>query len=130
MTLYRVISVKGDDPRFVAVDGGMADNMEVALYGQRFEATVASRVGGGAPVELVGRHCESGDRLISGAVLREPRPGDLIAMAVTGAYCYSLASNYNGAMRLPVVLCQDGTSRLVVRRETHADFLSRDVAPG
>ncbi|HEV2936405.1 MAG TPA: diaminopimelate decarboxylase [Streptosporangiaceae bacterium] len=130
VTLYRVISVKGDDPRFVAVDGGMADNMEVALYGQRFEATVASRVGGGAPVELVGRHCESGDRLISGAVLREPRPGDLIAMAVTGAYCYSLASNYNGAMRLPVVLCQDGTSRLVVRRETHADFLSRDVAPG
>jgi diaminopimelate decarboxylase len=130
VTLYRVISVKGDDPRFVAVDGGMADNMEVALYGQRFEATVASRVGGGAPAELVGRHCESGDRLISGVVLRDPRPGDLIAMPVTGAYCYSLASNYNGAMRLPVVFCHDGTSRLVVRRETHADFLSRDVAPG
>ena len=130
VTLYRVISVKGDGPRFVAVDGGMADNMEVALYGQRFEATVAGRVGGGAPVELVGRHCESGDRLISGAVLRDPRPGDLIAVAVTGAYCYSLASNYNGAMRLPVVFCHDGTSRLVVRRETHADFLSRDVAPG
>jgi diaminopimelate decarboxylase len=129
VTLYRVVSVKGDDPRFVAVDGGMADNMEVALYGQRFEATVASRVGGGIPVELVGRHCESGDRLISGAVLRDPRPGDLIAVAVTGAYCYSLASNYNGAMRLPVVFCQDGASRLVVRRETHADFLSRDVAP-
>ena len=67
--------------------------------------------------------------LISGAVLRDPRPDDLIAVAVTGAYCYSLASNYNGAMRLPVVFCQDGTSRLVVRRETHADFLSRDVAP-
>jgi diaminopimelate decarboxylase len=129
VTLYQVISVKGDDPRFVAVDGGMADNMEVALYGQRFEATVTSRVGGGAPVELVGRHCESGDRLISGAVLRDPRPGDLIAVAVTGAYCYSLASNYNGAMRLPVVFCHEGTSRLVVRRETHADFLSRDVAP-
>jgi diaminopimelate decarboxylase len=130
VTLYRVISVKGDDPRFVAVDGGMADNMEVALYGQRFEATVASRVGGGQAVELVGRHCESGDRLISGAVLRDPRPGDLLAVAVTGAYCYSLASNYNGAMRLPVVFCHDGTSHLVVRRETHADFLSRDVVPG
>jgi diaminopimelate decarboxylase len=130
VTVYRVVSVKGDDPRFVAVDGGMADNMEVALYGQRFEATVTSRVGGGDPVELVGRHCESGDRLISGAPLRDPRPGDLVAVAVTGAYCYSLASNYNGAMRPPVVFCRDGAARLVVRRETHADFLSRDVAPG
>jgi len=130
VTVYRVISVKGDDPRFVAVDGGMADNMEVALYGQRFEATVASRVGGGGLVELVGRHCESGDRLISGAVLRDPRPGDLVAVAVTGAYCYSLASNYNGAARPPVVFCADGTPRLVVRRETLADLLSRDVAPG
>jgi len=130
VTLYRVVSVKGNEPRFVAVDGGMADNMEVALYGQRFEAAVASRVGGGRPVELVGRHCESGDRLISGAVLRDPRPGDLVAVAVTGAYCYSLASNYNGAMRLPVVFCQDGRSRLVVRRETVADLLARDVAPG
>jgi diaminopimelate decarboxylase len=130
VTLYRVVSVKGDDPRFVAVDGGMADNMEVALYGQRFEATVTSRVGGGTAVDLVGRHCESGDRLISGAVLRDPRPGDLVAVAVTGAYCYALASNYNGAMRPPVLFCHDGTSRLVVRRETHADLLLRDVVPG
>jgi diaminopimelate decarboxylase len=127
VTVYRVISVKGDDPRFVAVDGGMADNMEVALYGQRFEATVTGRVGVGDLVELVGRHCESGDRLINGAVLHDPRPGDLVAVAVTGAYCYSLASNYNGAMRPPVVFCQDGRSRLAVRRETHADLLSRDV---
>ena len=129
VTVYRVISVKGTDPRFVAVDGGMADNMEVALYGQRFEATVTGRVGGGRPVELVGRHCESGDRLISGVVLRDPRPGDLVAVAVTGAYCYTMANNYNGAMRPPVVFCQGGESRLVVRRETHADFLARDVAP-
>ncbi len=129
VTVYRVISVKGTDPRFVAVDGGMADNMEVALYGQRFEATVTGRVGGGRPVELVGRHCESGDRLISGVVLRDPRPGDLVAVAVTGAYCFTMANNYNGAMRPPVVFCQGGESRLVVRRETHADFLARDVAP-
>jgi len=113
----------------VAVDGGMADNMEVALYGQRFEATVTSRVGGGRPVELVGRHCESGDRLISGVPLRDPRPGDLVAMAVTGAYCYTMANSYNGAMRPPVVFCRGGESRLVVRRETHADYLSLDVAP-
>ena len=129
VTVYRVISVKGTDPRFVAVDGGMADNMEVALYGQRFEATVTSRVGGGGPVELVGRHCESGDRLISGVPLRDPRPGDLVAVAVTGAYCYTMANNYNGAMRPPVVFCQDGQARLAVRRETHADYLSRDVNP-
>jgi diaminopimelate decarboxylase len=129
VTVYRVISVKGGAPRFVAVDGGMADNMEVALYGQRFEATVTSRVGGGRPVELVGRHCESGDRLISGVPLRDPRPGDLVAVAVTGAYCYTMANNYNGAMRAPVVFCQGGEARLVVRRETHADYLSRDVAP-
>jgi len=106
----------------------MADNMEVALYGQRFEATVTSRVGGGSSVELVGRHCESGDRLISGVPLRDPRPGDLVAVAATGAYCYTMANNYNGAMRPPVVFCADGVPRLVVRRETHADFLSRDVA--
>ena len=129
VTVYRVISVKGDDPRFVAVDGGMADNMEVALYGQRFEAAVTSRVSGGSPVNLVGRHCESGDWLIRGAVLHDPRPGDLVAVAATGAYCYSLASNYNGAMRPPVVFCQDGRPRLVVRRETHADLLARDVPP-
>ena len=129
VTVYRVISVKGDDPRFVAVDGGMADNMEVALYGQRFEATVTSRVGPGEPVELVGRHCESGDRLISGAALRDPRPGDLVAVAVTGAYCYTMANNYNGAMRPPVVFCRGGRPRLVVRRETQADLFARDISP-
>jgi diaminopimelate decarboxylase len=128
-TVYTVISAKGDNPRFVAVDGGMADNMEVALYGQRFEAAVTSRVGGGQAVELVGRHCESGDRLISGAILRDPRPGDLVAVAATGAYCYSLASNYNGAVRPPVVFCSGGEPRLVVRRETHADLLARDILP-
>jgi diaminopimelate decarboxylase len=129
VTVYQVVSVKGDGPRFVAVDGGMADNMEVALYGQRFEATLTSRVGGGGPVELVGRHCESGDRLISGVPLREPRPGDLLAMPVTGAYCGTMANNYNGALRPPVVFVRDGQARLVVRRETLADLMSRDVPP-
>jgi len=130
VTVYRVVSVKGDHPRFVAVDGGMADNMEVALYGQRFEATVTGRVGGGGAVELVGRHCESGDRLISGAVLRDPRPGDLVAVAVTGAYCLTMANNYNGAVRPPVVFCQNGRARPVIRRETLADLLSRDIPAG
>ncbi len=130
VTVYRVVSVKGERPRFVAVDGGMADNMEVALYGQRFEATVTGRVGGGTEVELVGRHCESGDRLISGVPLQDPRPGDLVAVPVTGAYCYSLTSNYNGALRPPVIFCNNGQPKQMVRRETYDDLLARDLSPG
>ena len=129
VTLYRVTTVKRGEPTFVAVDGGMGDNLDVALYGQRFEATVVDRVGGGAPVELVGRHCESGDRLVSGVALRDPQPGDVVAMPVTGAYCYTMANNYNGALRPPVVFCAGGDARLVVRRETHADLLARTLEP-
>ncbi|MGH3493264.1 MAG: diaminopimelate decarboxylase [Sciscionella sp.] len=126
ITLYRVISIKAGSPTFVAVDGGMGDNMEIALYGQRFEATIANRVGGGAPVDLVGRHCESGDRISTGVALRDPVVGDVIAVPTTGAYCYTLANNYNGARRPPVVFCRDGSARLVVRRETYDDLLLRD----
>ncbi|MFI8824707.1 diaminopimelate decarboxylase [Streptomyces sp. NPDC053431] len=127
VSLYRATTVKHGDPTFVAVDGGMGDNLEVALYGQRFEATVATRVGGGDPCQLVGRHCESGDTLSAGVPLRDPRPGDLIAVPATGAYCYSLSNNYNGALRPPVVFCRDGEARAVVRRETYADLLRRDL---
>jgi diaminopimelate decarboxylase len=127
VSLYRIVTVKRGTPTFVAVDGGMADNMEVALYGQRFEAAIVDRPGSGEPVELVGRHCESGDRLISGLRLPDPQPGDVVAVAVTGAYCFTLANNYNGALRPPVVFCRDGAPRLVVRRETFADLLSRNV---
>lgn len=126
VTLYRVVTVKRGRPTFVAVDGGMGDNLEVALYEQRFEATVATRVGGGEPYHLVGRHCESGDVLSAGVRLRDPRPGDLIAVPVTGAYCFSLSNNYNGALRPPVVFCRDGEARAVVRRETYDDLLRRD----
>ncbi|OIJ92621.1 diaminopimelate decarboxylase [Streptomyces monashensis] len=127
VTLYRAVTVKDGDPAFVGVDGGMGDNLEVALYGQRFEATVATRVGGGDPYRLVGRHCESGDVLSADVQLREPRPGDLLAVPVTGAYCFSLANNYNGALRPPVVFCRDGEARPVVRRETYDDLLRRDL---
>ncbi|MFI1380696.1 hypothetical protein [Embleya sp. NPDC020886] len=102
--------------------------MEVALYGQRFEATVIDRVGGGERVDLVGRHCESGDRLGSGVPLRSPRTGDVIAVPVTGAYCYTMANNYNGALKAPVVFCADGKAREVVRRETLADLFARDMS--
>ncbi|MGW8377949.1 diaminopimelate decarboxylase [Streptomyces sp. ODS28] len=127
LTLYRVVTVKRGARTFVAVDGGMGDNLEPVVYQQRFEATVTNRVGGGETCELVGRHCESGDKIVSGVPLRDPRPGDLIAVPVTGAYSYSVASNYNGACRPPVVLCRDGEARLAVRRETHDDLLRRDV---
>ncbi|MEW1748119.1 diaminopimelate decarboxylase [Streptomyces angustmyceticus] len=134
VSLYRVVTVKrSGGETFVAVDGGMGDNLEVPLYGQRFEAAVATRVrapADGAPGErcrVVGRHCESGDVLSAGVYLPDPRPGDLIAVPVTGAYTYSLANNYNAARRPPVVFCRDGRSRPVVRRETYADLMRRDL---
>ncbi len=129
VTLYRVVTVKHGDPTFVAVDGGMGDNLDVSLYGQRFEASVTNRLGRGRPVELVGRHCESGDRLVTAAPLVDPVVGDVVVVAVTGAYCFTMANNYNGALRPPVVFARGGESRLVVRRETYDDLLGRDVAP-
>lgn len=126
-TVYRVTTVKRGPITHVAVDGGMGDNLEVSLYGQRFEATVVDRVGGGTPVSLVGRHCESGDQLIDGVALRDPVVGDLVALPVTGAYCYTMSNQYNGARRIPVVFVSGGAARLVVRRDTWADLLARDV---
>ena len=126
-TIYRVTTVKRGERTHVAVDGGMGDNMEVSLYAQRFEATIANRVGGGTLVDLVGRHCESGDRLIDGVALQDPTVGDLVAVPVTGAYCYTMSNQYNGARRIPVVFADGGTARLVVRRDTWDDLLARDV---
>ncbi|MCW2591510.1 MAG: diaminopimelate decarboxylase [Mycobacterium sp.] len=126
-TVYRVTTVKRGELTHVAVDGGMGDNMEVALYGQRFEATVVNRVGHGTSVSLVGRHCESGDQLIDGVALADPVVGDLVAVPVTGAYCYTMSNQYNGARRIPVVFATGGAARLVVRRDTWDDLLARDV---
>ena len=128
-TLYRVITVKRGERTFVAVDGGMGHNLEVALYGQRFEAAIAGRLdpAGGETVTLAGRHCESGDVLVDGVRLDAPRVGDLVAVPATGAYCHTLANNYNGNRRIPAVFAAGGIARLVVRRETWADLLARDV---
>jgi len=128
-TVYRVTTVKSGTVTHVAVDGGMGDNLEVSLYGQRFEATLVNRVGGGEPVNVVGRHCESGDQLIDTVPLQHPVVGDLLAVPVTGAYCYTMSNQYNGARRIPVVFVADGDARLVVRRDTWADLLARDVPP-
>ena len=128
-TVYRVTTIKRGLLTHVAVDGGMGDNLEVSLYQQRFEATIVNRLGGGETVTVVGRHCESGDQLIDGVALRDPAVGDLLAVPVTGAYCYTMSNQYNGARRIPVVFVSGGDARLVVRRDTWEDLLSRDVTP-
>lgn len=126
-TVYRITTIKRGAVTHVAVDGGMGDNLEVSLTGQRFEATVVDRVGGGEVVNVVGRHCESGDQLVDGVALRDPAVGDLLAVPVTGAYCYTMSNQYNGARRVPVVFAMRGAARLVVRRDTWDDLMVRDV---
>jgi diaminopimelate decarboxylase len=126
-TVYRVTTIKRGVVVHVAVDGGMGDNLEVSLTGQRFEATIVNRVGGGETVSVVGRHCESGDQLVDGVPLRDPAVGDLLAVPVTGAYCYTMSNQYNGARRVPVIFARNGYPRLVVRRDTWDDLLIRDV---
>jgi diaminopimelate decarboxylase len=127
VTLYEVVTVKRGTLTHVAVNGGMGDNLEPMLYGQRFTPAIVDRERALETCELVGHHCESGDVLVSGASLAAPQVGDLLVMPCTGAYCYSLQNNYNGARRPPVVLCRDGEARLAVRRETMDDLLARDV---
>ncbi len=127
LTLYTVQSVKRNVSTWVAVDGGMSDNLRPMLYGARYEAYVADRVGGGESCVLVGKHCESGDVIVHDARLESPRRGDVIATPATGAYGYSMANNYNGVPRAPVIFCADGRARVVVRRETLDDLTARDV---
>jgi diaminopimelate decarboxylase len=127
-TVYSVVTVKRGRHTFVAVDGGMGDNLEVAMFDQRFEAGVLGRLDRGDEVcQLVGRHCESGDVLVRDVVLPRPGVGDLVVVPSTGAYCFTMANNYNGNRRLPVVFARDGSWRTVVRRETWEDLLRRDV---
>jgi diaminopimelate decarboxylase len=126
VTLYRVTTVKHTGRTFVAVDGGMADNLDAALTGQPFEAAIATRMADPPDevVDLVGRQCESGDRLVAGLAVPAPVVGDLVVTPVTGAYTYTLANNYNGALRPPIVFCRDGHARLVAERETHEHVLA------
>ena len=130
VTLYRVVTVKSAGRLHVAIDGGMGDNLEHSLYGQRFTPLVVGRWDS-EPVlaDLVGRHCESGDVITPDVQLASPRIGDLIVVPVTGAYCFTMANNYNAALRLPVIFCADGTARLGVRRETFEDLVAREVSP-
>ena len=132
ITLYEVGTIKpiAGVRTYVAVDGGMSDNPRPVLYGSGYEAFVPARCDAERTlgVRLVGKHCESGDVLISEAVLpADLRVGDIVATPVTGAYGHSMGSNYNKVTRPAVVFVRDGESRVVVRRETYDDLVRNDV---
>lgn len=134
VALYSVVARKlrpdqPETPLFLHVDGGMADNIRPALYGATYTALLANRATApaGPPVDVAGRYCESGDVLLRGVALPPAAPGDLLALAMAGAYTLSMASTYNLVPRPAVVLVQDGRARLIQRRETEDDLLARDV---
>ncbi|GAA2908992.1 diaminopimelate decarboxylase [Actinoplanes cyaneus] len=131
-TLYEVGTVKDVDGirTYVSVDGGMSDNIRTALYDASYSATLANRRSGAEAMlaRVVGKHCESGDIVVKDEFLpADVQPGDLVAVPGTGAYCRSMASNYNHVPRPPVVAVRDGAARVIVRRETEDDLLALDV---
>lgn len=135
-TVYTVGTVKevaldgGASRTYVSVDGGMSDNIRTALYDADYSATLAGRHSDAPPVlaRIVGKHCEAGDIVVKDEFLPgDVRPGDLVAVPATGAYCRSMASNYNHALRPPVVAVRDGEARVIVRRETVDDLLATDL---
>jgi diaminopimelate decarboxylase len=114
---------------WVSVDGGMADNIRPAIYDAKYEAVVVNRADD-EPTETVtiaGKYCESGDLLVKDARLPRTQPGDVIALPASGAYCLTMASNYNMALKSAVVVVKDGNARLIRRRETYADLMATEV---
>jgi diaminopimelate decarboxylase len=137
-TVYEVGTVKaveldgGAVRTYVSVDGGMSDNIRTALYDADYSCTLANRASTAPPLltRVVGKHCEAGDIVVKDEFLPgDVVPGDLLAVPATGAYCRSMASNYNHLLRPPVVAVRDGASRVVVRRETEDDLLRLDLDP-
>jgi len=135
-TVYTVGTVKevaldgGARRTYVSVDGGMSDNIRTALYDADYSATLANRASAAAPTlaRVVGKHCEAGDIVVKDEFLpADVAPGDLVAVPGTGAYCRSMASNYNHALRPPVIAVRDGKTSVVLRRETEDDLLATDV---
>jgi diaminopimelate decarboxylase len=135
-TVYEVGTVKeveldgGARRSYVSIDGGMSDNIRTALYDADYSATLASRASEAPPAlaRVVGKHCEAGDIVVKDEFLPgDVRPGDLVAVPGTGAYCRSMASNYNHVLRPPVIGVRDGKTFTVLRRETEADLLATDV---
>jgi len=131
VAIYRVGAIK-DIPgvrKYVAVDGGMADNIRPALYGSRYEAIVANKANKKVleKVSIVGKFCESGDVLVKDAEIPRVIPGDIVAIPVSGAYCLSLASNYNASLKPAIILVKDSKARLIRRRESYDDLMRYDA---
>lgn len=131
LTLYTVGAVK-DIPgvrKYVSVDGGMTDNIRPALYNAEYESILANRVSDEVEevITIAGKCCESGDILLKDVTLPKVKTGDILAVMTTGAYCYSMSSNYNRIPKPAVVMVRDGKPRLVCRRETYEDIIKNDV---
>jgi diaminopimelate decarboxylase len=138
VTLYEVGTVKdvtvdnATRRRYISVDGGMSDNIRTSLYQAEYDCRLVSRTSDADAVmaRVVGKHCESGDIVIKNTWMpADVGPGDLLAVAATGAYCYSMSSRYNLLTRPAVVAVKDGRARLILRRETIEDLLSLEVQP-
>lgn len=139
ITLYNVGTIKdvlvtdGQTPavrKYVSVDGGMSDNMRTALYEAEYHTVLASRSSDAEPAlaRVVGKHCESGDIVVRNDYLpADIHPNDLLAVATTGAYCYSMSNNYNFLTKPAVVAVRSGEARLIIRAETEADLFTRDL---
>lgn len=131
VTLYTVGIIKTlpNIRKYVAVDGGMSDNIRTALYHADYEPVIANKAGQPRTeiVTIAGKHCESGDAVVIDMPIQHPDLGDIVAVFGTGAYCYTMASNYNGQPRPAVVFVRDGEARVVTRRETYDDLMSRDI---
>lgn len=131
ITLYTVGGVKDikNVRKYVSVDGGMGDNPRYIMYESEYAAVVANKAGDKADdkVTVAGKCCESGDLLLKDAMLQQAVPGDILAVLATGAYNYSMASNYNRIPRPAVVAVKDGKSKVVVKRETYEDLIMNDV---
>ena len=131
VTLYTVGILKTlpNIRKYVAVDGGMSDNVRTALYHAEYEPIIANKADQPRTeiVTLCGKHCESGDVVVVDMPLQHPDLGDIVAVFGTGAYCYSMASNYNGQPRPAIVFVKDGEARVTTRRETYADLMARDI---
>lgn len=133
VTVYEIGTIKdvhvdtGATRRYLSVDGGMSDNIRPALYSAEYDGRIVGRTVAGerVPSRVVGKHCESGDILVSDAMYPDDiREGDMFAIAATGAYCYAMASRYNMLTRPPVVAVRNGESRMILRRENLSDLLS------
>ncbi|MFH0914936.1 MAG: diaminopimelate decarboxylase [bacterium] len=129
ITAYRVGTIK-EVPgvrTYVSVDGGMSDNIRPMLYDAHYEGMLANKAAAPADttVTVAGKHCESSDILIKDAVIARPETGDILVMPATGAYCYAMASNYNGSPRPAVIMVREGRARVIIERESYADLVAR-----